>query len=46
MDKRHEEPFDRDEDLNWGWRRYIEEKERLAQAKDQEMAKRFGDERP
>lgn len=28
------------------WRRYIENKEMLAQAKDSEMAKRFWDERP
>jgi hypothetical protein len=38
--------FNNDEDLNWDWRRYMENKERMAQAKDIEMAKRFWDERP
>jgi hypothetical protein len=45
-DLRNESPFDKDEDLKWDWRRYIENKEVLAQAKDCEMAKRFWDERP
>jgi hypothetical protein len=45
-DIRNEAPFDSDDDLNWDWRRYIENKEALAQAKDCEMAKRFWDERP
>ena len=45
-DKRNETPFDKDEDLNWDWRRYIENREMLAQAKDSELAKRFWDERP
>jgi hypothetical protein len=47
-DKRHEVPdraFDRD-DLNWDWRRYIENLEAVAQARDIEMAAKYWDERP
>ena len=36
-DIRNEAPFDSDEDLKWDWRRYIENKEMLAQAKDSEL---------
>jgi hypothetical protein len=35
-----------DSELKWDWRRYMENQEMLAQAKDSELAKRFWDERP